>query len=261
MIGTSGWDYKQWESTFYSGKCSFGEYSQHFNIVELNCTFYKTPSVKAVSKWKTDAPNGFKYIVKVNRYLTHSKKLNDWNTLFQEFHTITKGLGETLSGYLIQLPPQMTIKTLDRIVEMAKFNKTTFPEIDFYVEFRHSSLFCLKVYKALAGLINIVFVNQYGVTDKMDKGFSPKLQDFELVKNTKTYFRCHGTWESQPYCGDYSDEDLMLIASLKPDIVCFDNTDSYRDQIELHIPGKIVVKNTGKPLLPSAIADAKKLIF
>lgn len=266
MIGTSGWCYKGWENgaikgkgSFYSGKSNLTDYAKHFNMVELNCTFYKTPSIKAVKKWNDQAPIGFKFLVKVNKYVTHSKKLLDWQELFPPFHGIMSNLQTSLLGYLIQLPPQMTIKNIDRVVKMAKFNKEKFPQVDFFIEFRHSTWFCQTVYDALAGLINIVFVNQYGVAKEMDKGFSPKLQDFSLVKNNKTFFRCHGTWTSQPYCGNYSDEDLMLMASLNPDIVCFDNTDSFEHQIEIHIPGKMAFAKTTDIILPAAVIDAKKL--
>lgn len=267
--GTSGWSYKQWENgtipskkSFYKDKSNFGEYAEHFNMVEVNSTFYKVPSPSTVVKWKRDAPKGFKYLVKVNKYLTHAKKLNDWNDLFEDFHTTMNNLGETLLGYLIQLPPQMSVKTLPRVVEMAKYNKRTFPNIDFYIEFRHRTWFCTQVYESLAGLMNIVFVNQYGVTKEMEMGFSPSLDDFQLVKNEKTMFRCHGTWKSQPYCGNYSDEELVTIASLAPWIVTFDNTDSFEYQLEVDIPGKgafasqVVFVDT---ILPSAIVDAKRM--
>lgn len=268
MIGTSGWSYKGWEAnaipakkSFYKGKSSFEEYASHFKMVELNCTFYKEPAVSTVVKWKKQAPEGFKYLVKVNRFLTHSKKLSDWSELFPSFYTKMTNLGDTLLGFLIQLPPQMTIKTLEKVVEMARFNHKTYPNTDFFIEFRHSSWFCKQVYQELKGLINIVIVNQYGVTDKMAKCFSPSLGE---LQNQKTMFRCHGTWESQAYCGTYSDEEVCLMASLKPDIVVFDNTDSYEHQMEFHIPGKCVFSREIENLdtiLPSAIANAKRMMM
>ncbi len=267
--GTSGWSYKGWEDgsipgkkSFYKGKSNLIEYAQHFNMVEINSSFYKTPTPTAIAKWKKEAPVHFVYLVKVNKYLTHSKKLIDWQELFPEFHSIVGDLDECLLGYLIQLPPQMTVKTIDRVVEMAKFNKKTYPRIDFYIEFRHHSWFCPNVYEKLSGLINIVFVNQYGVSKEMPLGFSPKLEDFELVKNEKTMFRCHGTWTSQAYCGNYSDEDLCLMASLKPHIITFDNTDSFQYELEIHIPGKVAFSQEAHftdTILPSCVVDALKI--
>ena len=170
-------------------------------------------------------------------------------------------LGETHLGYLIQLPPQMTIKTLSRVVQIAKFNKEKYLNVHFFIEFRHASWFTSETYSALAGLINIVFVNQYGVSKEMSLGFSPSLD--APVKNEITMFRCHGPWTSQAYCGNYSDEDLCLIASMKPDIVAFDNTDSFQFQLEVELPGNQCAfsseANFVDQILPSAVADALRL--
>jgi len=272
-IGTSGFSYKGWEANaipskknFYVGKSNLKEYSTHFNVCEINSTFYKTPSVKTVQSWYKDGNN---FIVKVNKYLTHAKKLSEWETLFPEFYDVISNLKEKLVGFLIQLPPQMSIKCLNKIVQAAKFCKEQYPNVDFYIEFRHSTLFCEQVYDTLRGLISIVFVNQYGVAKDMPKGFSPSLDDFEkaLTVPNKVMFRNHGTWSSQAYCGSYSDEDLAMIASLTcsmtKTIVIFDNTDSFEGQLEIHLPGNKSVFSMSiqfmDTILPCAVADAKRM--
>lgn len=267
MIGTSGWMYALWKTnvsgkqSFYNEKYDFDTYSANFKMVELNCTFYRKPTEKTVKKWKQAAPEGFKYLVKVNKYLTHSKKLLDWEEQFADFHSVTKHLENTLLGYLIQLPPMFSIKQLPRLLKVIEHNRQVYPTIDFYVEFRHPSWFCDTVYDALAFKINIVYIHS-AFDLGAGEGFYPKLSD--NVQNTKTMFRCHGSWKSKPYHGSYSDLDLTRIASMKPDIVCFDNTDTLENQVEVDIPGKMMFTldfRFATKVLPSAVADAKKMMM
>ena len=234
-------------------------------MVELNCTFYKDPSEKTVKNWleTTKMEKNFKYLIKVSRYLTHCKKLNDWDSLFEKFHKIFLPIKEKekLLGYVIQLPPQFSVKMLPRLVEVCKSNQSKYPDVDFFVEFRHSTWFCKSVYETLAGLVNIIFVNQ-NHSDEMIKGFSPALKDFDLIKNKKTMFRCHGTSKIKPYCGSYSDEDLAVMASLNLYIVAFNNTDSLQYELEYLVNGRIAFSSEAfgvDTLLPCAIADGMKL--
>lgn len=261
LVGLSGWQYKHWEKngidmpTFYTNKSSLQEYTNHFTIVEVNSSFYKNPTKKTIQNWKDTTPNNFKFIIKVNKYLTHSKKLSDWEDLFPNFHNICLGLENKLAGYLIQLPPSMTKSCIDKVISVCKFNRRY--KMDFFFEFRNHSWFCQEVYDKLTYIANIVIVHQTAVTDKMIKGFSPRLEDLEHVYNKKHYFRLHGTWETEPYKGSYTDLQLSQIESLSPDIVIFDNTDSFDGQLEL--PGVTALIRTDM-LIPAAVADAKKLI-
>ena len=269
FVGTSGYSFKYWTADTIPGKknfyptsdCDIKFYSSKFNMVELNCTFYKDPSEKTVKNWTNITPKHFKFLVKVSRYLTHCKKLNDWETLFEKFHKLFIPMKEKLLGYVIQLPPQCSVKILSGLLEVCKSNKLNYPDIDFFVEFRHSTWFCKSFYESLAGIANIIFVNQ-NHSDEMVKGFSPALKDFDLIKNKKTMFRCHGTSQKTPYCGSYSDEDLEVMASLNPYIVAFNNTDSLQYQLEYLMNGRVAFSSEAfstDTLLPCAIADGLKL--
>jgi len=80
-IGTSGWSYKHWKEIFYAAKMKATDYlsfySQHFNIAEINTSFYHLPKVETVIGWKEKVPEGFIFCPKISRYLTHMKKLRD----------------------------------------------------------------------------------------------------------------------------------------------------------------------------------------
>ena len=78
-IGTSGWSYPRGEGTwtgyFYPrGKINELEYySQFFNTVEVNSTFYRPPSPVYVQNWARRTPADFLFTVKLWQKFTHPK--------------------------------------------------------------------------------------------------------------------------------------------------------------------------------------------
>ena len=110
-IGTSGWVYNHWRGPFYPQGLAqakwLGFYSQHFDTVELNNSFYHLPSEKAFEAWCDRTPSGFVYTVKVSRLITHLKKLRNVETALDTFLSRARILGEKLGPLLYQLPPNM----------------------------------------------------------------------------------------------------------------------------------------------------------
>jgi len=276
LIGTSGYDYKWWKGglgdfePFYKTKNILQEYSTHFNFVELNSPFYKTPTIKTVKKWCDSTPDNFKFVVKVSKTITHNKKLVDFEQLFPEFYNVMRHLKGKLAGFLIQLPPSFKntknkskidgLTPLERVVKVAK----QYHDVDIYVEFRDESWFCDHVYESLKGMWSVVFVS-CGNLGKMKPGFSPTLDnDKAITIPGKIYFRNHGTWLSQPYCGSYTEDELkqMVYMIQENTIVVFDNTDSFAGQIECPFPGKMLLSKDvilKRKLIPHAVDDAKRL--
>jgi uncharacterized protein YecE (DUF72 family) len=78
-IGTSGWSYPKgegtWKGFFYpAGKINELEYySQYFNTVELNSSFYRPPDPGFVYNWARRVPKGFLFAVKLWQKFTHPK--------------------------------------------------------------------------------------------------------------------------------------------------------------------------------------------
>jgi uncharacterized protein YecE (DUF72 family) len=52
-------------------------YATKFDTVEVNSTFYRTPSVAAVKGWRQKTPEGFIIATKVPQVITHDKCLQD----------------------------------------------------------------------------------------------------------------------------------------------------------------------------------------
>jgi uncharacterized protein YecE (DUF72 family) len=78
-IGTSGWSYPKgegtWQGYFYpAGKINELEYySQFFNTVEINSSFYRPPDPGFVYNWARRVPQGFLFAVKLWQKFTHPK--------------------------------------------------------------------------------------------------------------------------------------------------------------------------------------------
>lgn len=78
-IGTSGWSYPKgdgtWKGYFYPpGKINELEYySQFFNTVEVNSSFYRPPAPGYVDNWSRRVPDDFLFTVKLWQKFTHPK--------------------------------------------------------------------------------------------------------------------------------------------------------------------------------------------
>jgi uncharacterized protein YecE (DUF72 family) len=108
-IGTSGWIYQHWRRAFYPAdlpvKRWFAFYSESFDTVEINNTFYRLPPPTVFKAWAAQAPPGFLYAVKASRFLTHMKKLKDATGPLDNILGRARLLGDHLGPVLYQLPP------------------------------------------------------------------------------------------------------------------------------------------------------------
>ncbi|MDB5699595.1 MAG: hypothetical protein JWN69_2399 [Alphaproteobacteria bacterium] len=119
-IGCSGWNYRHWRGAFYPEKMAakrwFEYYAAMFDTVEINNSFYRLPSAEIFAKWRDQAPPGFCYAVKANRFLTQAKKLKDCAEPLERMLGPMRQLGPTLGPILYQLPPRFRIN-LERLAE------------------------------------------------------------------------------------------------------------------------------------------------
>ena len=66
LVGTGGWAYFK-----VPDKPPLKAYSEVFNFVEVNYTFYKYPDTRLVEKWRRTVPNNFTFAVRCHQDLTH----------------------------------------------------------------------------------------------------------------------------------------------------------------------------------------------
>jgi uncharacterized protein YecE (DUF72 family) len=109
-IGTSGWQYRDWRGPFYPPglpqRLWLEEYVKHFDVVEVNNAFYRLPERATFQQWRERTPAGFRFAVKMSRYLTHIRRLKDPAEPVARFLDRAAGLGDKLGPVLLQLPPR-----------------------------------------------------------------------------------------------------------------------------------------------------------
>ncbi len=219
-IGTSGWHYPAWEGSFYPRGIRQDEYlayyTQSFQTVEINNTFYKLPTKAAIQLWRDSVPEGFLFAVKGSRYITHMKKLLDAETHLPKLLGRIKLLGNKLGPIVFQLPARFHYNP-DRLRSFLEALPT---EYRFALELRNPSWYRDEVWEALSSH-QVAFC----VFDLAGR-FSPK-----IVTSHFAYIRLHGP-KAQKYSGHYSTKQLEELAELMSswksggrDVYCyFDNT-------------------------------------
>lgn len=81
LIGTGGWAYLS-----VPGKSSLKAYSEIFNSVEVNYTFYEYPDAKTVERWRRIVPQDFTFTVRCHQDLTHRIGLRPVEEAYRVFN-------------------------------------------------------------------------------------------------------------------------------------------------------------------------------
>src|SRR5881227_1878395 len=71
LVGTASWSDPGFVKRWYPKKLPAGDrlpwYAQHFDLVELNSTFYSVPEPRMVERWCATTPDDFKFDVKLHQ--------------------------------------------------------------------------------------------------------------------------------------------------------------------------------------------------
>jgi uncharacterized protein YecE (DUF72 family) len=207
-IGTSGYSYTDWVGDFYPHgtrpERMLAAYARHFPLVELNFTFYRPPTRAMLLKQAEKAPEGFQFLVKAPRTISHEQRPLD----LPGFRYAAEGLQEraALSGVLLQFPQAMhcTKSACDWVATLGRELGHLRPA----VEFRHRSW-------ARPGLAD--WLGEQGIDlVAVDVPDLPGLFPRGWVQSTSTaYVRLHSRdaakWYEEGgvrYDHDYNDEEL-----------------------------------------------------
>lgn len=187
--------YKHWRGLFYPEgmpvKRWFAHYAATFDTVEINNSFYRLPKPETFAGWRDQAPPGFCYAVKANRYLAQSKKLKDCEEPIARMMASVGALRPALGPLLYQLPPHFKVN-LDRLEAFLAIVPKDAANV---FEFREPSWYCDAVFALL---------ERYGAAlcvHDMPGSTSPR-----LATGPAAYVRFHGT--TGKYVGRYSDAAL-----------------------------------------------------
>jgi uncharacterized protein YecE (DUF72 family) len=195
-IGCSGWNYRHWRERFYPKGLAqrrwFEFYAEHFDTVEINNSFYRLPSCETFEKWRDQAPPGFCYAVKANRFITQAKKLKDCEEPLERQMAAMRCLGDRLGPILYQLPPRLKIN-LERL---ESFLSILPKDVVNVFEFREKSWYSEETYALLDR-----YRTSFCVHDM--KGSASE----RLAVGPIAYVRFHGC--GGKYHGRYPDKELL----------------------------------------------------
>lgn len=124
-IGTSGWTYDGWRGPFYPDDVAkrrwLAWYATQFLSTEVNGSFYRTPSIDAVERWREETPQDFQFAWKASKFITHWKRLGPTSASSLELmESRLKVLGDKLGVVLFQLPARFKadLERLDSFLKL-----------------------------------------------------------------------------------------------------------------------------------------------
>lgn len=182
-------------------------FSEFFSTVEINSTFYHMPHAASVKNWYDEVPKGFVFAIKMNRYVTHTKRLlpdKELDDTIAEFYDHIRHLHERLGVILVQLPPSLSVDLtrLSHLVDQtAKAAQRHKMEFRLAIEFRHASWLTDEVFAFLKS-VNVATV----ISD------SPKRWPVtKEITSDIAYIRFHGS--KYLYRSSYTYKELQAWAT------------------------------------------------
>jgi uncharacterized protein YecE (DUF72 family) len=200
-IGCSGWSYRHWLGPVYPPDLPprrwFGTYRELFDSVEVNNTFYRLPAPQTFDRWASQAPDDFRYALKLGQFGSHRKKLTDAARWLPNHVERAERLGPALGPTLVQLPPRWrrNAERLDQFLSVAPRH------LRWAVELRDPSWLHDDVYAVLARHDAALCIHDL-------------LADHPWERTTDwVYIRFHGPHALQaPYQGQYGPDGLWWVA-------------------------------------------------
>ena len=114
-------------------------YSQVFNYVEIDSTFYNIPSEMMVKNWSKRTPDNFRFTAKFPKIITHDKKFKNVEKDLELFYKRMEPLKDKVLALLIQLPPSYKLK--EGLEDFSSHDFFFEGDFRYAVEVRHSSWF------------------------------------------------------------------------------------------------------------------------
>jgi uncharacterized protein YecE (DUF72 family) len=217
-IGCSGWSYSHWQGRLYQPTLPASRwlerYTECFDTVEVNATFYRLPKRGTVARWAKITPDEFCFAVKGSRYLTHVRRLRDLPDGVARLVELLEPLSASgkLGPLLWQLPP-----TFRRDDERLATALAALPRGRQALEFRDPSWFTEDVYSLLREhKVALVVADRAGLPE------APWVDTAGWW-----YLRLHHGRSGRR--GNYSAAELRRwadrIAAVKQDVYCYFNND------------------------------------
>lgn len=122
FLGCPSWSENAWRGSFYPADARSTDYlslyTQVFNVVEGNTTFYARPASTIVQRWAELMPEHFRFTAKFPRDISHEGDLRLQIAAAEDFVRLLAPLGDRVSPFWLQLSAAFSP---DRLPELAEF--------------------------------------------------------------------------------------------------------------------------------------------
>jgi uncharacterized protein YecE (DUF72 family) len=286
LVGTASWSDPGFVERWYPKKMPAGDrlqwYAQHFEMVEVNSTFYSAPEPRMVERWCAATPNDFTFDVKLHQLFSfHStrakllppdlQKRAETNAkgdikstpdlqeamlkIFLRSISIFRGAGK-LGVLLLQLSPSFSprkheLSELEPLIDMLS-------DYDIAIEFRNRNWAIGDQLESTIDFVRkhrAIFVN---VDAPASDHFMVMPSDVDEVTNSKiAYLRLHGRNAKAYITGktvaarfdyDYSDKEIAEVAKRSRKLA--------REARELHV----IFNNNNLDYAPHAALRLRKAL-
>ncbi|WP_191859587.1 DUF72 domain-containing protein [Hanstruepera ponticola] len=135
-VGCAKWNRADLKGFYPRGtKDELTYYSNQFNAIELNATFYRIFPAEQFATWYKKTPDGFKFFPKLNQEISHWKRLNDVHAVVENYLYNASNLKEKLGTIFLQMHNNFAPKDFDKVVN---FVENWPKEVALAIEFRHT---------------------------------------------------------------------------------------------------------------------------
>jgi uncharacterized protein YecE (DUF72 family) len=114
------------------------QYSQIFNSVEGNTSFYADPSPSTIQNWLNKVDNAFRFTFKLPQRISHDMALTGIQGELKNWLTLFEPLFEHTGAFMLQLPKSCSPQYLSRIADFIALWPSDLP---LAIEVRHLGFF------------------------------------------------------------------------------------------------------------------------
>ena len=186
-LGCPIWSCPHWRGTVYNARATqkrwLADYSNTFNTVEGNSTFYGIPSADTFRRWGDETCDGFKFALKFPRVISHEHQLVGAE---RETDLFLEGLGilqdaHKLGPTFLQLSPTFSPRNFKRLETFLKSLPIQFP---YAVEVRHHDFFKEPAEAALNNLLTELSIDRV-IFDSRPLFSQPPTDEIEEVSQKR----------------------------------------------------------------------------
>lgn len=208
-VGTSGWSYRHWRGTVYTGHVRQSDWLSflmcHLDTVEVNSSFYRIPTPQMIARWNEVARPQFRFALKMWRGITHYSKLKNAARNVARFLDVVEVLEPRIRApMLIQLPPNQGLDIQKLEAFLREWVNVADARWRLAFEFRHDSWLTPETLAVLDRHRAALCLH-----DMAGKGAASEPNS----QAPFVYVRRHGPGEAR-YTGSYTSEQLRRDASL-----------------------------------------------